>query len=232
MTLDKTANKIGKMFDDISGSYDFLNHFFTLGLDLHWRRKIRKYVIKNKILKNHLLDLASGTGDLTVQFLKLKPDILFSCDISEKMLSIQRKKINDEKLNIINASAEKLPFENEYFDVTGIAFGIRNFDNIEMSLKEINRTMKKGGYLIILDMFNNKSAVTKFFDVYFSRIIPALGNLISRSKHRAYNYLYNSVKTFYTKEEFIDLLEKHNFKLVKVKTNFLNFVHTFYFRRM
>ena len=231
MKPDKSRDKIELMFNEISGSYDFLNHFFSMGMDKVWRTKIRKNIIHNNYITARILDLASGTGDLTIEFLKLNTEKVYSCDISEQMLEIQSKKIRNNKLSIIQASAENLPLTDNFIDITGIAFGIRNFENIDAALDEIKRVLRKDGYLIIIDMFNNASIISKLFNIYFSVLLPKIGNLVSRSKQKAYTYLSNSVKTFYNRNEFIELLEKHSFKVRKVKNNFLGIVLTFYLQK-
>jgi demethylmenaquinone methyltransferase/2-methoxy-6-polyprenyl-1,4-benzoquinol methylase len=226
--MQKSKEKIGKMFDEISEHYDLLNHLFTLNLDKKWRRKIIREIQKKNYPKDNILDIASGTGDLTKELTALNPVNLYSCDISEKMLDVQKKKINYNGLKIKVADASGLPYEDNSIDIVTIGFGVRNFENLEKSLAEIYRVLKKGGYLIVLEMFGGKGFTRNIFDVYFGKVMTKIGNKISQSKY-AYDYLFNSVKNFHTIKEFTKLTENIGFKFIKTDNNFLNFVYTAYF---
>ena len=229
MKLDKSRENISSMFDDIAVKYDFLNHFFTANLDKVWRRKIIKY-IKSKAVKHEaIVDLASGTGDMAIELLKLNPGKIYAFDISPKMLDVLRKKNTDSRMVIETAESEKMPVENSSIDVVTIAFGIRNFENMEKSLKEINRVLKPGGMLVVLEMFNLEKR-NRLFEFYFTRIMPKLGKLISRSQ-TAYSYLHTSVMNFKTVSEFIASAETHGYKLEHQKNNFQKFVYSVYFRK-
>lgn len=226
--LDKSEKKIESMFDEIAPTYDKLNHLFTLNIDNKWRREIVEYSIEKKYKTRVILDLASGTGDLTMELLKLDPDIIAAADISGKMLEIQSRKISDKRLELIQASADNLPFDNNYFDIITIGFGIRNFEDLSKSLREISRVLKPNGKLIILEMFKSKSFMTKLFNLYFGKVMPYFGNKISKSKY-AYSYLFNSVDTFYTPSDFIEQCRNEGFESEIVKNNFLGIVNTIYF---
>lgn len=230
VNLNKNIKNIGEMFDDIAPKYDFLNHFFTANLDKRWRKKITKTIEKEQFNKMNVLDLASGTGDMTIELLKLNPDIVYSFDISEKMLEIQKQKINNEKLVIDVADSENLPVESNSIDIVTIAFGVRNFENLDKSLKEINRVLKSNGVLIILEMFNLEKR-NMLFEFYFTKIMPVLGKGISRS-NVAYDYLHTSVLNFKTVTEFINLSANFNFKNILKINNFLNFVFTIYLQKL
>jgi len=228
MKLDKSRQQISRMFDDIAPKYDFLNHLFTLNRDKKWRREIVKYL---KTLKKDFkiaLDIASGTGDLTLELFNLNPEKVFSCDISEKMLDVQRKKIKSDKLFIELADVQNLSYDSNSIDLATIGFGIRNFDDMEKSLKEIHRVLNNEGVLVVLEMFSRKKKDA--FYLYFSRLMPKLGNKISKSSH-AYNYLFNSVNNFYNVTEFIEVVEKTGFKCIHSKNNFLGIVHSVYFQK-
>lgn len=228
--MDKSVPKIEKMFDDIALRYDFLNHFFTLNLDKLWRRKIISFIRRKNIPAVICLDLASGTGDMAKELLRLNPEVVYSVDISGKMLEIQRKKISDTKLRIVQSDSENLPVKSDSLDILTIAFGIRNFENIEKSLTEIKRSLKPGGMLVILEMFSGKGLKNRLFSKYFGKVIPYLGNKISKSKF-AYEYLSHSVNSFYTPEEFIYILENAGFKHYNSRNNFINVVNTIYFTK-
>ncbi len=219
------------MFDEIAGKYDFLNHLFTMKMDLKWRREIVKEIEKNNTPKEFIIDLATGTGDLSLELLKLNPKKLFAADISFNMLALQKKKINNLALVLLQCDSLHLPFEDNSIDIITIGFGIRNFEFMEKCLDEINRVLKKNGQLIIIEMFSNNDLKTKLFNFYFGKIMPMVGNMISGSKY-AYSYLHKSVANFYSVKDFISIIKKHNFKNFKVKNNFLGVVNTIYLRKL
>jgi len=207
MQPDKSRKKIEAMFDEIAPSYDRLNHLFTARSDIIWRRKIVSELQKKEIKFSSIVDLASGTGDLTLELLKLDPVKIFAVDISKKMLELQRIKISDERLELIQAEAASMPFEDESIDLVTIGFGVRNFENLNESLTEIHRVLKPGGYLIIIEMFKAEKISSRIFNFYFSKIMPFLGNKLSKSK-TAYNYLSDSVQNFLTVQEFTGVCVK------------------------
>lgn len=230
--LRKDSHTISKMFDEIALRYDFLNHFFTAGQDIRWRNKIINYLKAQKIPANTLLDIAAGTGDSTRSLLKLNPQKLFALDISPKMLEILKKKINNNPvISILYGKAEAIPLTDARIDIALIAFGIRNFEDIDKAIREINRILKVGGTLVILEMFSTNKKQNPLFKFYFSKLIPFLGNKISRSTY-AYSYLFNSVDTFFTPSELSRKIESNGFKLIHQVNNFLHVVHTLYFQKV
>ena len=218
------------MFDEIAPKYDLLNHLFTLNIDKSWRKKIVTTIKENNIPSEKVLDLASGTGDLTIQLLSLDSKEIVAADISQKMLDIQKEKINDSRVKLVQGDALNLPYENEYFDIVTVGFGIRNFEDLEKGLKEINRVLKKGGVLIVLEMFKSTGLKTKLFNLYFGGIMPFFGNLISGSKN-AYSYLFKSVSGFLSVRDFIILAEKNGYKNFRSVNNMLQLVNTVYLKK-
>ncbi len=231
MKLDKSRKRIREMFDDIAPKYDFLNHLFTLNQDKKWRKQIIKYLKTLNRNYDNVLDIASGTGDLTKELINLNPKEIFSCDISEKMIDIQKKKIKSEKLKIDIADVVDLPYEDNSMDIVTIGFGVRNFENLEKSLNEIYRVLNEDGILVVLEMFSRKKKKDDMFDVYFNRLMPKVGNKISKSSY-AYNYLFNSVNSFYKVNDFNLIVEKSGFKTILCKNNFLGIVYTVYFQKL
>jgi len=227
LKLDKSKDKIESMFDEIAPSYDKLNHLFTLNVDIRWRKEIVKYIKNNKISSTNILDIATGTGDLTAELLELKPVIICAVDISRNMLDIQRKKIPDKNLELIQSDVKSMPFESSLFDIVTIGFGVRNFEHLEDSIKEIRRVMRPGGRLIVLEMFRSGGMKTVMFNLYFGKLMPYLGNKISGSKY-AYSYLFKSVNSFLTVSEFISVCTKCGFEYEITKNNFLGIVNTVY----
>jgi len=205
--------KVEAMFDNIAPSYDFLNHFLSLGIDKWWRRKAIGILQEEK--PKIVLDVATGTGDFAIEALKLKPDSVKGIDLSKEMLDIGRKKIkkiNAEKvIELMHGDAEKINFENDFFDAITIGFGVRNFENLSKGLTEIYRVLKKNGTLVILEFSTPaKFPVRQVYHFYFHHILPFMGKIISKDKS-AYSYLPESVETFPSGENFIKLLNEAGF---------------------
>jgi demethylmenaquinone methyltransferase/2-methoxy-6-polyprenyl-1,4-benzoquinol methylase len=219
------------MFDEIAGKYDLLNHLFTFNMDKKWRRDIICKIANDNIKKDVIMDLASGTGDLTKELLNLNPVKLHSCDISSKMLEVQKNKLRNLEVHLSLANAEELPYDNNSIDIVTIGFGIRNFENLRVALKEISRVLKNFGLLIVLEMFSQQKMKKGIYNIYFSKLMPLIGNRISKSKY-AYDYLFNSVDSFCTPKDFIKLCEELNFNLIGRKNNFLNIVNTLYLQKL
>src|SRR6185436_8460825 len=175
--------KVEAMFDNIAPSYDFLNHFLSLGIDKWWRRKAIGILQEEK--PKIVLDVATGTGDFAIEALKLKPDSVKGIDLSKEMLDIGRKKIkkiNAEKvIELMHGDAEKINFENDFFDAITIGFGVRNFENLSKGLMEIYRVLKKNGTLVILEFSTPaKFPVRQVYHFYFHHILPFMGKIISK----------------------------------------------------
>ncbi len=209
--------QVAQMFDNISGKYDFLNHFFSLGIDILWRKKsiklLQKYNPKN------ILDVASGTADFAIEALALNPTKIVGVDISEGMLAIGEKKIKAlKKENIISllvADSEKLPFESNSFDAVIVSFGVRNFDNLLAGLSDMYRVTSAGGACLVLEFSRPKTFTMKqIFSFYFKNIMPTIGKLVSKDSS-AYTYLPESVKVFPDGEDFLTIFKKAGFKNTK-----------------
>ena len=139
--------KVEAMFNDIAPKYDFLNHFLSLGIDIQWRKKVRKLLAPYK--PKTILDVATGTGDLAIELSKLEPEKIIGLDIATNMLDIGKEKIKAKKLDQLIemqlGDSEDLPFEDQTFDAVTVAFGVRNFENLQKGLKEMHRVLKPGG---------------------------------------------------------------------------------------
>lgn len=219
------------MFDEIAGKYDLLNHLFTFNMDKKWRRDIIRKVMKDNIKRDIVLDLASGTGDLTKELLSLKPKKLYSCDISSKMLEVQKSKLKDSEVSLSMADAEDLPYDDDSIDIIAVGFGVRNFENLKTALLEVSRVLRRNGHLIVLEMFGQPKMKNVFYKIYFGKMMPFIGNKISKSKY-AYDYLFNSVDNFHSSEDFIKLCEELNFKLIDKRNNHQNIVFTLYLQKL
>jgi demethylmenaquinone methyltransferase / 2-methoxy-6-polyprenyl-1,4-benzoquinol methylase len=209
--------QVAQMFDSISGKYDFLNHFFSLGIDILWRKKAVKLLKQYK--PQTILDVATGTSDFAIEALALEPRNIVGVDISEGMLAIGQKKINAlNKQNVIQlkvADSENLPFQNNSFDATIVSFGVRNFDNLLKGLTDMARVTKVGGVCLVLEFSQPTGFPMKqLFNFYFRKIMPFFGNLISKDS-RAYTYLPESVQVFPSGQNFLEVFKKAGFTNTK-----------------
>lgn len=206
--------QVAKMFDNISGRYDFLNHLLSLGIDIRWRRKA--ILELTEIRPKLILDVATGTGDFAIQALDLQPDKVIGIDISEGMLDVGRKKLKerhlDQKIELRSGDSENLPFEENKFDAVIVAFGVRNFENLEKGLAEIFRVVKPGGKVVILE-FSKPShfPFKQLYNFYFKFVLPKIGRLISQDQ-AAYTYLPESVQAFPDGNDFLKILSGIGYK--------------------
>ena len=212
----KTGKKqqVADMFDNISPKYDFLNHFLSLGIDIRWRKKGIKLL--KEIQPKQILDIATGTGDFAIESLKLNPDHVIGVDISEGMLNVGREKLKkrklDDRITLTSGDSENLPFEDNKFDAIIVAFGVRNFENLEKGLSEMFRVLRPGGKVVVLEFSKPKSFPFKqLYNFYFKNILPTLGKTISKD-NSAYTYLPESVKSFPDGKAFTSILDKLGFK--------------------
>lgn len=209
--------QVAGMFNNIAHRYDFLNHFLSLNIDKIWRRKAISLLRQQK--PKRILDIASGTGDLAIEACKLHPDKVIGIDISTGMLDIGREKIQKLGLNHIieleEGDSENLRFDDESFDAITVAFGVRNFENLEKGLREMNRVLKTGGKCIVLEFSKpEKFPIKQFYNFYFRFILPGIGRLFSKDK-RAYTYLPESVAEFPDGKTFTALLLQCGFKTAR-----------------
>lgn len=223
ITPYKTAagkkEQVAEMFNNISHSYDFLNRFLSLGIDVWWRKKAISFLKDEK--PKIILDIATGTGELAIEALCLNPDKVIGVDISEGMLEIARQKIKkknlEEKIELHYGDSEKLLFKDNNFDAITVGFGVRNFENLELGLADIYRVLKPGGTLVVLEFSKPVTfPVKQLYNFYFNSILPFLGKHISKD-NSAYTYLPESVKSFPDGENFTRLLIKTGFSTTKMK---------------
>ncbi len=202
------------MFDTISGNYDFLNHFLSFGIDIGWRKKAIQLLKQDN--PKLILDVATGTGDFAIQALKLNPEKVIGVDISEGMLDVGRKKmINrgyDKVIELRSGDSENLPFEENKFDAIIVAFGVRNFEDLQKGLAEMLRVLKPGGRVVVLEF--SKPTVWYFkplYHFYFKFVTPAIGKAFSKDSE-AYSYLPESVKAFPDGKDFTNILDQLGYK--------------------
>jgi len=213
--------QIAHMFNDIAPRYDFLNRFLSLGIDVIWRKKALRMLKKDRPQK--MLDVATGTGDFAIMAHKiLQPQHITGIDISAGMLEFGRQKIENAglsgKISLQLGDSETISFADQTFDAITVAYGVRNFENIEKGLSEMFRVLKPGGKLIILE-FSNPTAfpIKQLYHFYFKYITPKVGKLVSKNRD-AYEYLPDSVKAFPQGQVMCDILTNIGFQAVTCKT--------------
>jgi demethylmenaquinone methyltransferase/2-methoxy-6-polyprenyl-1,4-benzoquinol methylase len=209
-------SQVSRMFNRIASSYDLLNRMTSLGIDITWRRKAIAQLNEKEHRK--ILDVATGTADVALEIRKQMPTVehITGLDISSEMLAFGREKVSkkgwDDKITLVEGDSEDLPFEDNSFDAVTVAFGVRNFENLEKGLQEIHRVIRPGGKLVVLE-FSHPQAfpIKQLFNFYFKYILPSIGHVISNDK-KAYQYLYESVQAFLDQEAFLEQLSKIGFK--------------------
>ena len=214
--------QVSQMFDNIAGKYDFLNHFLSLNMDKMWRRKMISEL--DSVQPKTILDVATGTADVainTIKQLKINDLHIEGVDISAEMLNVGRKKIQNEgmseKIVLTLGDSEQLPYQDNKFDALTVAFGVRNFENLERGLQEMHRVLRKGGKVVVLEFSKPTGFPFKqLYNFYFKNILPLIGKLTSQD-NRAYTYLYESVQAFPDGENFITVLNKIGFKDTQCK---------------
>ncbi len=210
--------QVADMFNNISGTYDFLNHFMSLGIDIIWRKKAINELKKDQ--PKHILDVATGTGDFAFEALGiLNPEKITGVDISEGMLEVAKQKITKRNLNdkfeVYTGDSENLPFDAGKFDAVTVAYGVRNFEHLEAGLADMLRVLKPGGKAVILEFSKPKGfPIKQLYSFYFNYITPSIGKLFSKDS-RAYSYLPESVAAFPDGKSFVTLMDKVGYKQTK-----------------
>ena len=209
--------QVAKMFDTISSKYDKLNRVISFGVDVKWRKKILKMVAAKK--PNIILDIATGTGDLAILLSQTNAHKIIGLDISAGMLEVGKQKIAtknlSDKIEMILGDSEKIPFDDNTFDAVTVAFGIRNFENLEIGLAEILRVLKPNGIFVILETsVPEKFPFKQGYRFYTKNILPIIGKMFSKDKV-AYQYLSDSASIFPYGEKLNNILQKIGFIDVK-----------------
>lgn len=203
---------IGQLFDRIAGTYDGLNHGLSLNIDKRWRRK----TVQQMVPAQHVLDVAIGTADLTIEMLRRgKAQRVTGLDLSKQMMEVGRRKIErlwvTGKVEFVYGNAQHMPFDNASFDAVTCAYGCRNFQNLDEGLQEMFRVLKPGGQVVILEFsYPSNALVRTLYDIYFTHVLPLVGRIVSRDK-TAYTYLNKSVKSFCWGEAFAQHMRQAGF---------------------
>lgn len=215
-TGESKKQQVATMFNNVAGTYDFLNHFFSVGIDKLWRRKLVNLIGINQ--PKLILDVATGTADLAIAETRLQPDKIIGVDISEKMLDVGREKIKKyPNIELQTGDSENLQFPENTFDAVSVSFGVRNFENVPAGLSEMRRVLKPKGKVFILEFSKPSNwLVQKLYYFYFCNVLPFVGKLISKDS-RAYTYLPESVRLFPDGQKFVELLQQAGYKNIECK---------------
>jgi demethylmenaquinone methyltransferase/2-methoxy-6-polyprenyl-1,4-benzoquinol methylase len=212
---ESKKEQVARMFDEISGKYDFLNRFLSAGIDVTWRKKMLKTLkpLQPKIM----LDVATGTGDVAIMAeALLKPEKIIGIDISDGMLDLGREKLRTRQLTDVitlqNGDSEAINFPDNSFDAVTVAFGVRNFENLEKGLQEILRVLKPGGMLCVLEFSKpTLPGIEQLYNLYLGILAPEIAKLVSKNKD-AYKYLNNSVRAFPEGKAFTAIMNLSGYK--------------------
>lgn len=209
--------RVEEMFDSIATRYDLLNRILSGGIDRRWRKKAIAEL--EELKPQRILDIATGTADLALEGTRLRPAEIIGIDISNKMLDIGRHKVMERGyqriIRLEQGDSEHLQFPDNHFDAITVAFGVRNFENLEAGLSEMYRVLRPGGKVVILEFSQpTRFPVKQFYRFYSYKIMPAVGQWISRERS-AYEYLPESVSAFPYGHKFLALLTKTGFMHTK-----------------
>ena len=212
-SLLSKKEQVAQMFDAISGNYDGLNRVISFGIDVKWRKKVLQLVAATN--PKTILDIATGTGDLAILMANTNSEKIIGLDISAGMLEVGKKKIGHKnlshKIEMLLGDSEKMPFEDNSFDAITVAFGVRNFENLEKGLTEILRVLKPNGIFVILETSNpTKTPYKQGYVFYTKYILPLIGKIFSKDTV-AYGYLSESAAVFPFGEALNNILRKIGF---------------------
>jgi demethylmenaquinone methyltransferase/2-methoxy-6-polyprenyl-1,4-benzoquinol methylase len=209
---------VRSLFNSIANRYDLLNHVLSGGIDLYWRRRAIEYL--RDIHPKRILDVATGTADFAISALRLHPDAVVGVDIAEEMLRLGQSKLQSRrlasKITLQPGDAESLPFAAGEFDAAIIAFGARNFENLEKGLREMYRILRHGGKIVVLEFSRpRRFPVRQLYFMYFKNVLPFIGRHLSKHEE-AYTYLPTTVMRFPEGEEFSHILRRAGFCHISV----------------
>lgn len=223
--------QVEAMFDNIAPSYDRLNHILSFQIDRIWRSRVVRIV--RKLKPQRVLDVATGTGDLAILLArKIEGAKVVGVDLSEEMLNVARRKVEsaglNERISLEKGDAEGLTtIATESVDVATVAFGVRNFEDLEGGLREMHRAIRRGGKIVVLEFSTPRNRLVRWvYAQYSHHLLPAIGGLISKDK-QAYIYLPESVDEFPSPERFSEILEGVGFSDVKRRSQSFGIAHIY-----
>ena len=230
MNRESKSEMVREMFNDIAPTYDRLNHILSLDIDRLWRKRVVRIV--RKLGAKHIMDMATGTGDLAIALAKkIDGATIYGADFSSEMLAVAKQKIEQlglaERISLTECNAENIPLADEAVDAATVAFGVRNFEHQREALAEMKRTIRRGGHLVVLEFSNPRFAIVRWcYRLYSHHILPAIGRLVS--KHAtAYTYLPESIDQFASPEAFTALLREVGFDKVERKSQSFGIAHIY-----
>jgi len=211
--------QVTQMFDTISKNYDGLNRVISFGIDVKWRKRVVNLIKKEQ--PENILDIATGTGDLAINLIKTGAKKITGLDISPGMLEVGKQKITEKKLtntiDLVIGDSENLPFSDNSFDAITVAFGVRNFENLDKGLLEIYRVLKPKGIFVVLETsVPTKTPYKQGYKFYTKYILPTIGKIFSKDR-TAYSYLCESASIFPYGKDFNNILQKNGFSTVENK---------------
>ncbi len=223
--------QVEQMFDNIAPTYDRLNHILSFNIDKLWRRRVVRIIRKSN--PDMVMDMATGTGDLAIAMARRIKDVrILGIDLSEEMLAVARQKIEREgvsdRIEVKKGDAENLTFvDSETMDAATVAFGVRNFENLEKGLAEIYRTLRTGGKLIVLEFSIPRNPLVRWvYAQYSHRLLPRIGAMLSKDR-QAYDYLPDSVEEFPSPERFAEILRGVGFSDIKARSQSFGIAHIY-----
>ena len=217
---ENKASQVERMFDGIAHRYDFLNHFFSLGIDVLWRKRCVRLLRQER--PKRMLDVATGTADFAIEAVRMDLDVhVTGVDISAGMLEVGRTKIAargwNDRIELIQGDSVALPFEADAFDAFTVAFGVRNFEDLQGGLKDMLRVLKPGGLGLVLEFSKpRRFPIKQVFGLYFKHIMPTVGKWVSKDPS-AYTYLPESVDAFPEGNDFLDQMTLAGYTDVKAQ---------------
>ena len=230
MNKESKGEMVRGMFNDIAPTYDRLNHILSLDIDRLWRKRVVRIV--RRLGAKHIMDMATGTGDLAIAMAKsIEGSTIYGADFSSEMLAVAKQKIEAlglaERISLTECNAEDIPLEDGAVDAATVAFGVRNFEHQHKALTEMKRTIRNGGHLIVLEFSNPRCALVRWvYRLYSHYILPAIGRMVS--KHAtAYTYLPDSIDKFASPEEFTALLKEVGFDHIELKSQSMGIAHIY-----
>ncbi|HZJ43523.1 MAG TPA: bifunctional demethylmenaquinone methyltransferase/2-methoxy-6-polyprenyl-1,4-benzoquinol methylase UbiE [Pyrinomonadaceae bacterium] len=204
------AGRVREMFATIATRYDFLNHLLSGNVDRRWRRLLAERVVGKLAPGSVILDVACGTGDLSLELFETTKVRVVGTDFCGPMLDIAAAKVPDE-IKLVESDALNLPFREGSFDLATIAFGLRNLSSVDDGLVELHRILKPGGWVAVLEFSQPSNPLLRsLFGFYFHRVLPLMGGVISGSLS-AYTYLPKSVQRFPDQNALVSLMSKAGF---------------------
>lgn len=214
VTLDKSPRRIRAMFDDISPTYDLLNHLLSLNIDIAWRRRAAELCVSPR----RALDVCCGTGDLALELRRRWNATVVGSDFARRMIDIAAAKSRRVRapLDLLQGDTTRLPFADGSFDSASVAFGIRNVGDVAAGLREMARVVRPGGRVVILEFTLPAGRILRSaYLLYFTRILPLIGSLVSGTRTNAYGYLPESVRRWPSPEAFARLMESAGLREVR-----------------